>query len=110
MNVLSETVKNSRVWELPYVKDLALTAGIKDLQERLAMWQKYLEKYGLKVSSKKMDVMVSGKVNEKICINDSKREGLNQVESFKYLGLVICEEEEVCEKDVDERIKVGWSK
>ena len=78
-------------------------------QERLIQWQENLENKGLRVNSKKTEVMVSSKLGRKVKIMDRNGIELKQVDEFCYLGTVI-EEKGGCSKSVRARIGKAWQK
>ena len=87
-----------------YADDLAIEAdNEEELQERVVQWQEYLENKGLRVNSKKTEVMVSSKLGKKVQIKDRNNVELKQVEGLCYLGTSI-EEKEGCSKAVRARI------
>ncbi|GFO03698.1 hypothetical protein PoB_003020300 [Plakobranchus ocellatus] len=81
----------------------------QDLQRRWIIWQKTMEAKGLKVNTGKTEVMVSGKGDERIVIRDKEGETLNQVQKFKYLGLMFGEKGGSM-LAVRARVKASWEK
>ena len=63
--------------ELIYADDIAiLAAPEEELQEKILSWQDELERKGLKVNSRKTEVMVSAKSGDKIMqVKDWNDEG-----------------------------------
>ena len=62
------------------------------------------------MNAKKMETMVCCKKGgAKVVVWERNGEELNQVESFRYLGSVICESGG-CEKDVQVRVNASWMK
>ena len=110
MDVLSAEIRDKQKWEMLFADDLVITARTEEeLQDRVLKWQESLQAGGLKVNVQKSEVMRSGREKEDIQIRDVRGVEMRQVEKFKYLGSVISESGG-CEKDVEERIKAGWSK
>ncbi|GFO05113.1 hypothetical protein PoB_003161800 [Plakobranchus ocellatus] len=68
-----------------------------------------METKGLKVNTGKTEVMVSGKGDERIVIRDKEGETLNQVQKFKYLGLMLGEKGKSM-LAVRARVKAAWEK
>ena len=58
------------LWDLLFADDLAIMANpLEELQERYWRWQDNLEKWGLRVNTKKMEVLLisrEGKANLQI--------------------------------------------
>ena len=77
------------------------------MQERAVQWQENLDNKSLRVSSKKMEVMVSSKIGKNAQIKDRNNVELEQVKEFCYLGTVI-EEKGGCSKAVRARIGKAW--
>ena len=111
IDVLSEHLRAENLWELLFADDLVIMADSEEqLQERLVKWQKSLEQFGLKMNAKKTKTMVCCKKGgAKVVVWERNGEELNQVESFRYLGSVICESAG-CEKDVQARVSASWMK
>ena len=90
--------------------DLVVTADTKEeLQTRILDLQKCLEGRGLKVNAGKTEVMVCGKVNEKITVHDRHGTDLAQSTKFKYLGSTV-ETTGGCELEVNLRVSAAWKK
>ena len=97
--------------EMLYADDLAITADTKEeLQERLCEWQIALESKGMKVNSRKTEVMVSSRSeSEEINVKDNHQQKLNQVAKFSYLGSII-EKQGGCSEEIRVRIQKAWAK
>ena len=99
-----------RVQGLMFVDDIVIVAeSEEELQERVVQWQGNLENKGLRVNSKKTEVMVSRKLEKKVQIKDRNSIELKQVEEFRYLGAVI-QENGGCSKTVRARSGEAWQK
>ena len=62
------------------------------------------------MNAKKTETMVCCKKGgAKVVVRERNGEELNQVESFRYLGSVICESGG-CKKDVQARVSASWMK
>ena len=110
VDTVSESAKRPLPNDLLYADDLATVAeSEEELQERLIQWQENLENKGLRVNSKKTEVMVSIKLGRKVKIMDRNDIELKQVDEFCYLGTVI-EEKGGCSKSVRARIGKAWQK
>ena len=64
---------------------------------------------GLKVNTGKTEVLVSSRDRKEVHIVDSSNTRLNQVEQFKYLGVVV-NETGGSEEAVRARISAAWNK
>ena len=112
MDTISEGARRSLPKDLLCAYDLAIVAeSEEELQERAVQWQENQENKGLRVNSKKEEVMVSSKLGKKvqIQIKDRKNIKLKQVEELCYLGTMI-EEKERCSKVVRARLGKAWQK
>ena len=110
VDTVSESAKRPLPNDLLYANDLATVAeSEEELQERLIQWQENLENKGLRVNSKKTEVMVSSKLGRKVKIMDRNDIELKQVDEFCYLGTVI-EEKGGYSKSVRARIGKAWQK
>ena len=110
VDTVSEGAKRPLPNDFLYADDLAIVAeSEEELQERLIQWQENLENKGLRVNSKKTEVMVSSKLGRKVKIMDRNDIELKQVDEFCYLGTVI-EEKGRCSKSVRARIGKAWQK
>ena len=110
VDTVSEGAKRPLLNDLLYADDLAIvTESEEELQERLIQWQENLENKGLRVNSKKTEVMVSSKLGRKVKIMDRNDIELKQVDEFCYLGTVI-EEKGGCSKSARARIGKAWQK
>ena len=100
VDTISKGAKRPPPNDLMHADDLAIAAeSEEELQERLDYWQENLENMGLRVNSKKTEVMVSSKLGRKVQIKDRNNVELKQVDEFCYLGTVI-EEKGGCSKSV----------
>ena len=88
IDVLSEHLRAENLWELLSADDLVIMVDSEEqLQERLIKWQKSLERFGLKMNTKKKETMVCCKKGgAKVVVLERNGKELNQVESFRYLG------------------------
>ena len=111
MDVLSESLNDNKVREMLYADDIALLADNEALlQHRIEVWQKEIERKGLRVNAKKTQVLLSVR-KESESVNTYDRSGvkLSQVNHFRYLGSVISENGG-CLDDVKTRVRAAWSK
>ena len=61
VDVITENARRGVIYELLYANDLVLMSDtMEDLKERFSNWKDALESKGLKVSTRKSNVMVSG--------------------------------------------------
>ena len=81
----------------------------EELNKKMYEWQNTLKRRGLKINSKKTEVMVSGKRREDVNVTDTKGDDIMQVEGFCYLGSLL-EESGGCSKEVQLRISKAWRK
>ncbi|XP_013775275.1 uncharacterized protein LOC106460140 [Limulus polyphemus] len=112
IDVLSKEHRKRPLWDdLVIADDLVLTAKIEqELQTQVKVWQKSLERRGLKMNARKTVVMMSeGGEKKKVKITDVNGKSLKQVKYLRYLGSTIQSEGE-SEKVMRDRIKVGWRK
>ena len=110
IDVLSKHLQAENLWELLFADNLIIMADSEEqLQERLIKWQKSLERFGLKMNAKKTETMICCKKGGAKMVVWERNGELNQVESFIYLGSMICESEG-CEKDVQMRVSASWMK
>ena len=73
---------------MAYADDVGLIAcSASELQDTINKWCLALKDNGLKLSEAKSEVMVVSRLPETMRITANGRE-LNQVEEFKYLGVV----------------------
>lgn len=91
-----------RVSVCAFADDVAIFAkSEKDLQENLNRWKVELEKWNMKINAKKTKVLVAGK-NQKRCEVKIDNTNIDQVQTFKYLGVKINnngeEEEEITDR------------
>ncbi|GFO25468.1 retrovirus-related pol polyprotein from type-1 retrotransposable element r2 [Plakobranchus ocellatus] len=110
LDTISAEMREGLPKELLFADDLAVIAETEqDLQRRWIIWQKTMEAKGLKVNTGKTEVMVSGKGDERIVIRDKEGETLNQVQKFKYLGLMLGEKGGSM-LAVRAKVKAAWEK
>jgi len=110
LDAISKNFREGLPMELLFADDLVVMADTEDqLQERWQRWQIGMEKVGLKVNTKKTEVMVSSRNRTRIKITDRNGEELNQVDKFKYLGTTLSEEGG-SEMAVRARITAAWNK
>ena len=111
IDVLSENVRESMLWDLLFADDLVITAEtMEELQERYEAWKECLERGGLRVNIRKTEVMLSSREGrEELHIMSGDGGELKQATSFKYLGSVISEEGG-CDVEVRQRTKAAWAK
>ena len=84
LDTISEECRNGLSWELLFADDLAIIADSEvDLQRRWLKWQIGMESKGLKVSTRKTEVMVNGRNGTKVNIKDKEGKELNQMDEFK---------------------------
>ena len=110
VDTISEGARRPLPKDLLFADDLAVLAASEEkLQERVVQWQENQENKGLRVNSKKTDVMVSRKLGKKVQIKDRNNVELKQVGEFCYLGTVI-EKKGRYSKTVRARIGKAWQK
>ncbi|XP_047495893.1 uncharacterized protein LOC125043700 [Penaeus chinensis] len=81
-----ETDKDGLPWELLFADDLVVvTDSEEELQRRCLRRQIGMESKGLKVSTKKTEVMASSRRDVEVNIKDKNNARLKQVQEFKYL-------------------------
>lgn len=77
------------ITECAFADDLMIWAkNEKELQENLETWNRSLQTHNLKINTDKTKIMVIGKNNTQTKIQLNGQE-LEQVDSFKYLGVTI---------------------
>ena len=111
MDIVTKTVRKGGPDELIYADDIAISAASdEELQEKILSWQDELERKGLKVNSRKAEVVVSAKSGDKIIqVKDQHDEEIEQVEKFCYLGSVVFSKAGAYD-EVQCRVKKGWAK
>ena len=107
MEVLVEEVVSEAPWSMLFADDIVLIAeSRRDLQERLELWRRSLEEYGLRVSRTKTEYLEFNVAQGgDLYLQDYK---LPKVEAFKYLGCTVAEDGQL-EKEIDHRIQAAWS-
>ena len=111
MEVLTKGTRDGLPWELMYADDVVLAASMEEeLQRKVLAWQEQLQRGGLKVNLEKSEVMVSEREGgSRVSIVDTGGKELNQVDEFKYLGMMI-NKEGGSMTAVRQRVKVAWHK
>ena len=111
MDTISATVREGVPDELLYADDIAISADSVDkLQEKFRKWQVELESKGLKVNTRKTEVLVSAKgEGHRAVIKDRHNQEIKQVEKFCYLGTTISETGGSRE-EVKMRVNRAWGK
>ena len=91
MDTVTKTVRKEGPDELINTNDIAIsTVSEEELQETILSWQDELGRTGLKVNSRKTEVMVSAKSGDTIIqVKDRHDEETKQVEKFCYLGSTV---------------------
>ena len=109
--ITREVREEDELWELLFADDLVIVADTEEeLQQRFLTWRDSLERRGMKVNTRKTEVMVSSREgNEDINITAEDGQVIEQTREFKYLGSILTEEGGT-EKAVRQRIKVVWQK
>lgn len=79
------------------------------LQRRWLRWQANMERRGLKVNTKKTEVMTSSRRDIHIDIRDKNNDTLKQVREFKYLGVTM-DSRGGTEKAIRARVSAAWAK
>ena len=85
---VASSVKRELLEELLYAGDLAITAKLREeLQPMLYDWQRAMEAKGIKVNSRKTEVVVSTK-NDSLQVNivDIHGDEIKQIDKFYYPG------------------------
>ena len=109
MDTISKEFRGRLPWELLFADDLVIIAESKEeLQEKWLRWQRGMASQGLKVNTGKTEVLVSSRDRKEVHIVDSSNTRLNQVEQFKYLGVVV-NETGGSEEAVGARISAAWN-
>ena len=111
MDTISSNVRVGVPDELLYADDIAISANSEEeLQDKFRKWQDELESKGLKVNSRKTEVLVSAKGSgNRGEIRDQYNQEIKQVGKFCYLGTVINE----CggsREEVKSRVNKAWAK
>lgn len=110
LDVISEDFRTGLPWELLFADDLAIVADSEEeLQRRWLKWQIGMESKGLKVNTKKTEVMASSRREVEINIKDKNNIKLNQVQEFKYLGVTI-EAKGGSQVAIRARVSAAWNK
>ena len=110
LDVISEHFREGAWKELLFADDLVVMAeSEEELQERWLRWQTGMEKFGLKVNIKKTETMASSAREIELNIKDKRGSPLNQVNSFRYLGVTLSEKGG-SELAVRARVKAAWNK
>ena len=83
INVVSEEDRLNTLLEMLFVNGLVIVTKMKEeLQKRVAVWQEYQQRNGMK--SKHLEVMLSR--SKKLDITVKGNETLYQIVQFKYIG------------------------
>ena len=93
MEIISRKINTKDILrKMMYADDLAIIAESKqDLQEVLEEWKGVFEKYGLRMSLEKTEVMWVGHQREELNIRLDGKE-IKQVDGFVYLGGMVTED------------------
>ena len=93
-----------------FADDLAVVADSEEEQQRRQpKWQIGMESKGLKVNTKKTEVMVSSKKEIEVNIKDKNNVTLKQVQEFKYLGVAI-DAKGGSQVAIRARVAAAWNK
>lgn len=97
------------MWELLFADGLAILAESEDqLQEGMLIWQKDLERFGLKMNAIKTETLLCSRVGGQSTVSRGRRgDELKKVESFQYMGSTLCQ---IGWNDVQERLNAIWMK
>ena len=109
LDTISCELRQGIPWELLFVDDLVVMGETEEMQEEWVKWQEGMERNGLKVNINKTEVMVSSRSKIVVNIKDRNGKKLNQVNSFKYLGVTLGEDGGP-EHAVRARIRAAWQK
>ena len=109
IDTLSAEARTEIPWELIFPDDIALMARTKgELQRKLTKWQEALYKGGLKMNTRKVEMMVlRRKGRQAVTVRDLDRAELKQVQEVKYLGAEI-DSEGGTTSAIKQRIKAAW--
>ncbi|XP_047470216.1 uncharacterized protein LOC125025923 [Penaeus chinensis] len=90
LDVISENFRTGLPWELLFADNLVVVAdSVEELQRRWLKRQIGMERKGLKVNTKKTEVMASSRRDVEVNIIDKDNARLKQVREFKYLGVTV---------------------
>ena len=110
MDTITKQCRKGLPWEVLFADDLVIIAESEcELQRKVLEWQRGMANQGLKVNTGKTEVMVCSRVKRLTNIVDGSNIKLDQVQSFKYLGLVLSEEGK-SEEAVKARVTAAWNK
>ncbi|XP_063592969.1 uncharacterized protein LOC134770009 [Penaeus indicus] len=90
LDVISGNFRTGLPWERLSADGLLVVADSEEeLQRRWLRWQIGMESKGLKVNTKKTEVMASCRRDVEVNIKDKDNARLKQVQEFKYLGVTL---------------------
>ena len=78
--ITQEVREEDELWELLFADDLVIVADTEEeLQQRFLAWKSSLERKGMKVNTRKTEVMISSREgNEEINITDGDEQRIQQ--------------------------------
>lgn len=90
-NIGGVQIGNQRIWSLAYADDIVLLANNREaIQDMMSRFKRFLAKRKLKLCTKKTKLLVSGrKGKEKKEVWKWGKEGIEEVQKFKYLGFML---------------------
>lgn len=111
MDYLTKDIQKPPPQNLLYADDILLISeSVDDLQEDLDKWRDALENNGLRISRTKTELLVCNFASHADQPNiHLDRNPIKRVDSFKYLGSVICSTGGI-DADVSHRVNAAWMK
>jgi len=113
MDELTRGIQDKIPWCMLFADDIVLIDESREgVNTKLECWRDTLEAKGFRLSrSKTKYLLCTFSVGEGDIASEVAIEGavIPRVERFRYLGLIIQENEEI-DEDINQQIKVGWQK
>lgn len=90
-NIGGVQIGNQRIWSLAYADDVVLLANNREaIQDMMSTFKRFLAERKLELCTKKTKLLVSDrKGKEKKEVWKQGKEGIEEVQEFKYLGFTL---------------------